>query len=143
MSLIFSRQCEYALRAVLYLALQPAGELVSIREMVKRLGLPYHFLAKILQGLSRRGMLVSSKGPRGGFALALPAREITLLQIVEAIDGPALMTTCVLGFAQCTGDHPCSVHDRWAVVRENVHSMLASRNIAQMARDMKKPEYQS
>jgi Rrf2 family protein len=143
MSLIFSSQCEYALRAVLYLALRPPGELTSIREMVQKLDLPYHFLAKILQGLSRKGMLISSKGPRGGFALAMPAREITLLQIVEAIDGSSLMTTCALGFADCSGEHPCSVHDRWGSIRESIRSMLASRNVAQMARDMKKPEYRS
>lgn len=143
MSLIFSRQCEYALRAVLYLALQPAGELVSIRDLVKKLDLPYHFLAKILQGLTRKGMLISSKGPRGGFALAKPAREITLLQIVEAIDGPALITSCVLGFQECSGEHPCSVHDRWSGIRENIRGMLASKNVGQMAKEMKKPGYRS
>lgn len=67
MSLIFSRQCEYALQAVLYLALRPEGEMTSIKEMTDKLGIPYHFLAKILQDLSKKGLLSSLKGPTGGF----------------------------------------------------------------------------
>ena len=65
MSLIFSRQCEYALQAVVYLALKKEGERISIRDLTKRLDIPYHFLGKILQGLTRKGFLTSVKGPTG------------------------------------------------------------------------------
>jgi len=70
MSVLFSRQCEYALQAVLYLALKPEGVKTSIRDLAKRIQIPHHFLAKILQQLVYKGMLVSQKGPAGGFALA-------------------------------------------------------------------------
>jgi Rrf2 family transcriptional regulator, iron-sulfur cluster assembly transcription factor len=142
MSLIFSRQCEYALQAVLYLAAKPPGERTSIKELTRRLHIPYHFLAKILQGLQRKGLLRSLKGPGGGFSLGTPAKEITLLQIVEAIDGPELTSACVLGFPECSKKDPCSVHDRWAGIREDIHSMLVRRSIAELALEMKKPEYQ-
>jgi len=59
MSIIFSRQCEYALQAVLYLALKPQDELTSIRELTKKLEIPYHFVAKILQDLTKKGLLIS------------------------------------------------------------------------------------
>jgi Rrf2 family transcriptional regulator, iron-sulfur cluster assembly transcription factor len=143
MSLIFSRQCEYALQAVLYLALKPRGQMTSIRELTKTLGIPYHFLAKILQNLTRQGLLKSLKGPRGGFTLAVPAGEITLFRIVEAIDGVAFTQKCVLGFAECSGKNPCAVHDKWAGLRDGITNMLVRKNIAEMARKMKKPEYRT
>ncbi len=141
MSLIFSRQCEYALQAVVYLALKKEGERISIKDLAKRLDIPYHFLGKILQGLTRKGFLTSVKGPHGGFALAMPAEEITLFQIVEAIDGAGFSQNCVMGFPDCSGKNPCAVHETWSGVRERITTMLQVRNIGQMAKEMKKPEY--
>ena len=83
MSIIFSRQCEYALQAVLYLALKPKGEMTSIRELTNKLEIPYHFVAKILQDLTRKKLLTSHKGPSGGFALGMSAKEITIFKIIE------------------------------------------------------------
>src|SRR3990172_6230061 len=103
MSVLFSRQCEYALQAVLYLALQPEGVRTSIRDLSKRIQIPHHFLAKILQQLVYKGLLRSQKGPTGGFSLDRPAKAITLFNIVEAIDGVEFTTKCVLGFPECSG----------------------------------------
>lgn len=141
MSLIFSRQCEYALQAVLYLALKPAGEMTSIKELTAKLSIPYHFLAKILQDLRNKGLLDSLKGPTGGFRLALPPERITLLRVVEAIDGTGVFDNCVLGFEECSGKNPCAVHETWGELRDRIHGMLAEKSIAQLAKDMKKPEY--
>ena len=69
MSVLFSRQCEYAIQATLYIALQSDKRLVSIRELADRLSIPPYFLAKILQDLTRKGILKSQKGPSGGFTL--------------------------------------------------------------------------
>lgn len=143
MSLIFSRQCDYALQAVLFLALRPQGEMTSLRELSDRLKIPYHFLGKILQDLTRKGLLQSLKGPTGGFALALPAADITLFQIVEAIDGVDFTRSCVLGFPDCSGETPCAVHETWAGLRQGISAMLAERNIAELARGMKKGEYRA
>ncbi|HUI09078.1 MAG TPA: Rrf2 family transcriptional regulator [Bacteroidota bacterium] len=141
MSLIFSRQCEYALQAVVYLALRGEGERTSIRDLTKKLDIPYHFLAKILQDLSRKGLLSSVKGPGGGFSLGMPARDITLFHVVEAIDGVDLTQKCVMGFAECSGKHPCSVHSKWATLRDGIYAMLVGKNIAQLAAEMKQPGY--
>lgn len=141
MSLIFSRQCEYALQAVLYIALKPQGEMSSIKEMTKKLDIPYHFLGKILQDLSRKGLLKSLKGPTGGFALGMPAKDMTLFHIVEAIDGVELTSRCVMGFPECSGENPCAVHEQWAGLRDGIYKMLVNKHIAQMAKDMKKPMY--
>lgn len=141
MSLIFSRQCEYALQAVVFLALRREGERTSIKGLTKKLDIPYHFLAKILQDLSRKGLLESLKGPGGGFSLGKPVRDITLLHIVEAIDGVDFTRKCVMGFAECSGKQPCAVHEKWAALRDGIHSMLVSKNVAQLATEMKKPGY--
>jgi len=141
MSIIFSRRCEYALQAVSYLALQPAGKRTSIKELARKLKIPYYFLAKIFQDLTYKKLLVSQKGPSGGFALSLPADKITLFHIVEAIDGSGFANKCVMGFPKCSGKSPCAVHTHWARMREGIYSMLVSENIAEMAKAMKRPEY--
>ena len=141
MSIIFSRQCEYALQATSYLALKPAGQMTSIKELTRRLSIPYHFLGKILQALTYKGLLKSQKGPTGGFALAMPPSEITLFHIVDAVDGNDFLHKCVMGFPECTGKNPCAVHEKWGGLRDGVYAMLVSKNIAQMAKDMKKPEF--
>ena len=141
MSVLFSRQCEYALQAVMFLALKADGERTSIRELTKKVQIPYHFLAKILQDLTYKGLLVSRKGPTGGFALAKSAKEITLFDIVAAIDGSGFAQNCVLGFPECSGKNPCAVHEKWGSMREELRLMLVSKNIAQMAKETKKSEY--
>lgn len=141
MSIIFSRQCEYALQATSYLALKPPGQMTSIKELTKRLSIPYHFLGKILQDLTYKGLLRSQKGPTGGFALAMPASEITLYHIVDAIDGNDFMNKCVMGFPECTGKNPCAVHEKWGVLRDGIYNMLVNKNIGQIAKEMKKPEF--
>jgi Rrf2 family protein len=141
MSLLFSRECEYALQALLYLALQREDRMTSIKVLTRKLEIPYHFLAKILQRLTKKGLLRSLKGPTGGFALALPAEQITLFQIIEAVDGAGFMDTCVLGFSECSGRNPCSVHEQWGAMRTSIHAMLVTKSIAQMARETMKPEY--
>lgn len=141
MSVLFSRQCEYALQAVMYLALKGNGDMTSIRELTNKLGIPYHFLGKILQGLVYKGLLVSQKGPTGGFRLGLPASEITLYKIVEAIDGVDFTNSCLIGFSECSEKQPCALHEKWHSVRATVASMLFVKNIEEMAKDMRKPEY--
>jgi Rrf2 family iron-sulfur cluster assembly transcriptional regulator len=143
MSLLFSRQCEYALQAVSYLALKPPGTMTSIKEIAKRLNIPYHFLGKILQDLVYKGLLSSQKGPLGGFALAAAPDTMALAQIVEAVDGEEFAGRCVMGFPQCSGERPCAVHSQWGPIRERIRAMLAGENIAEMAKSMKKPTLQS
>ena len=143
MNILFSRQCEYALQAVMYIALKDEREMVSIKDLTDTLHIPFHFLAKILQDLTHKGLLVSQKGPAGGFGLARSAQRITLLQIIEAIDGDSFMHNCVLGFSKCSQENPCALHEQWSKSRDSIVSMLTSKSIAEMAGRMKKPQYQS
>ncbi len=141
MSVFFSRQCEYALQAVMYIALKPNHEMTSIRELAKTLEIPYHFLAKILQDLTRKGLLTSLKGSAGGYMLAMPKETITAFHIVDAIDGSSFTSNCLMGFPACSDEFPCAAHSNWKKIRENLESMLKSTSIYDMAASMKKPQY--
>ena len=141
MSVLFSRPCEYALQTVLYIALKPQGEMTSIRELTSKHTIPYHFLSKILQRLATKGILSSMTGPGGGYALAKPPKELSLYDIVEAIDGDAFATNCVMGFTECSDATPCAVHPKWKSLRAGVQKMLMEKNILEMAKEMQKPEY--
>ncbi len=141
MSVFFSRQCEYALQAVMYIALKPGDEMTSIRELAKTLEIPYHFLAKILQDLTRKGLLASLKGSAGGYMLAMPKETITAFQIVDAIDGSSFTTNCLMGFPACSDEFPCAAHTSWKQVREELERMLKSTSIYEMAASKKKPQY--
>ena len=141
MSILFSKQCEYALQAITYIAMRPAQSTTSIKDLAATLTIPYHFLAKILQELTLQGLLFSQKGPNGGFGLAKPAQSITLLHVVEAIDGFDFASRCVMGFKQCDDSAPCAAHAHWRVLRQGIHSMLAKRNLRQIAKETKKTEF--
>lgn len=141
MSLIFSRQCEYAIQALIYLANQPAGQWISIKEIAGQLKIPQHFLGKIMQSLSTKGMLNSQKGLFGGFELAKPSKEISLFDIVEAIDGDGYRTNCVLGFPDCSANSPCPVHNKWKVVRDEIVEMIKKKNLLELANEITKPGY--
>jgi len=126
---------------VTFLALKAPSERTSIREITRRLRIPAHFLAKILQDLTRKNLLVSLKGPTGGFALAKPPEAIRLIDIVKAIDGNDLFEKCAMGFPECSTSNPCAFHEEWAELREGLERLLASKSVLEIARKMGKPEY--
>jgi Rrf2 family iron-sulfur cluster assembly transcriptional regulator len=141
MSVLFSRKCEYALQAVSDLALQTSGKVVSIKELSERLGIPYHFLGKILQDLAQKGILLSRKGNDGGFALARPATQMTLSEVVDAIDGTGYKDQCIMGFTECSAKHPCAIHEQWEKSRNEIHDLLSGKSVAEIAAGMHKPEF--
>jgi Rrf2 family transcriptional regulator, iron-sulfur cluster assembly transcription factor len=131
MASLFSRACEYGLQATLLIA-SKEGRRVGIREAAAELAIPPHFLAKILQALSEKGVLASYKGMRGGYTLARDAGGIHLLDVVAAIDGLDFFTTCIIGFPGCDSDRPCPVHERWGGMRAAIHTMLSEDSIADL-----------
>ena len=91
---------------------------VLVREIAEEEGIPRPFLSKILHDLNKRGLVVSSKGPGGGYSLARDPKEIHLSDVVQAVDGAMdLNNTCVLGLDECRDDAPCALHDFWKAFR--------------------------
>ena len=129
MTVIFSKKCEYGIQAILYLAAQEKGALISSEEISKVLKISREFISKILQSLRESGLINSSKGKSGGFSLAKAASRIKLIDIVAAIDGLDLFDNCVLGFPECSPNHPCPVHDTWGTLRTQAYDMLTSETL--------------
>jgi Rrf2 family protein len=132
--MIYSRSSEYAIRAFVHLAQVPDGRYAMVKNIAESEDIPAHFLAKILQQLARKGLLRSSKGPTGGFALRVDAGDIRLLDIVEALDGLAPYQQCASGLAECNDDMPCSMHDSWVALRSRIMDYLGKNSIADLAK---------
>jgi Rrf2 family transcriptional regulator, iron-sulfur cluster assembly transcription factor len=129
MTVIFSKKCEYGLQAVLYLAAQQKGEVISSDEIAKKLNIPKEFVSKILQSLTESGIVDSRKGKSGGFFLAKDPFRIRLIDIVAAIDGLGMFNNCVLGFPNCSPENPCPLHSKWGELRTKAYNMLTDETI--------------
>ena len=131
--MLLSRACEYAIQAVLYLAQHYDTPYISIKEIANKNDISFHFLGKILQILTQKGLLISYKGPNGGVSLAKDPKDITLLEIIEAVDGLEFLTSkCVIGTPGCDDNKPCALHDRWGPIRKQIYEMFAEKSIAQL-----------
>src|SRR5688500_8148102 len=89
-----SRKIEYGMRAMIFLASQPLERTVPFREIARRMDVPEDFLAKILKTLVERNMVRSTRGAHGGYTLARPAREVSFLDVIEAVEGPVVVNVC-------------------------------------------------
>jgi len=136
MSLIFSKSCEYALQASLFLARNSDDEFALLRDISDHLNIPHHFLSKVLQTLARNDIVISSKGINGGFALARDPGEITLIEIVRAVDGDKFLEDCVLGFPGCADQSPCPVHSQWKRAKDIILVMLNKKTLADLSKEL-------
>jgi len=132
--MIYSRSSEYAIRAFVHLAQVPDGQYAMVKNIAEEEDIPSHFLAKILQQLARKGLLRSSKGPTGGFALRMDPADIRLLDIVEALDGLASYQQCASGLSECSDEMPCSMHDNWKALRSRILEYLERNTIDDLAK---------
>ncbi|MFQ6617204.1 MAG: RrF2 family transcriptional regulator [Fidelibacterota bacterium] len=130
--MLLSRACEYAIQTIIYLAKRGGDNYISVKEISEKSSIPFYFLGKIVQKLNKNGLLISYKGPNGGVALAKPADKITLLEVVEAVDGLEFKNKCVIGLPRCDDNSPCPLHRKWEVVREEIARMLGSRNVSEL-----------
>lgn len=136
---MFSKTCEYAVRAMIFIAQKSAdGIKIGIKDISKGIDSPEHFIAKILQDLSRKGLVQSAKGPNGGFFLDESSKKKTLADIVKAIDGDKLFTGCGLGLKNCSEKKPCPLHDQFKIIRREIHDMLQSATVAEFNKELTK-----
>lgn len=124
---MFSKSCQYAIRAVIYMTeRQASGKNMGVKEIADALHMPQQFLAKILQQLSRHNLISSVKGPNGGFFLSEANAHVSLLDIVECIDGKAALSSCILGMPTCSTEHPCPLHHHFYGSREGLKATLSA-----------------
>ena len=133
--MMFSKACEYGIRAAVYIALQSLeGRRVSVTEIAEEIDSPIAFTAKILQQLTRNNIVHSVKGPTGGFEIEREDMDmVKLSMIVKAIDGDKIYTGCGLGLKECNAQKPCPVHDMFHDIRTDLRNMLESTSLFELA----------
>ncbi len=136
--MLYSKTCEHAIRALAYLASRPAGDLCLVGEIAEAEDLPRPFTSKILRDLVRAGLLTSSRGPGGGYALARDPEDVSLLEIQQIIDGAGILDRCVVGLAACNEFAPCPLHDEFKPLREKIRTYLSGTTLEQMSKALKR-----
>lgn len=127
---MFSKTCQYAIRATIFISKKSSeGERVGIKEIAKGIDSPEHFIAKILQDLSKKGLVSSFKGPNGGFFIEEDS-DCTIADIVKAIDGNKVFSGCGLGLDYCSESRPCPIHNEFKVVRDELSRVLNNAKIS-------------
>ncbi len=130
-----TRKGEYAVRGIIHLARQPYGTVVLLGEIAEAAEIPQTFLAKIFQNFAKLGFINSYRGTGGGFSLARPAAEITLRQVVEAVEGPIAPNRCVAPAGECVRSATCTVHTVWRQVQLQAQETLDGVTIEELARE--------
>ncbi len=132
---MFSKACEYGIKASSYIALQSLqGRRVSLKDIAQEIESPVAFTAKTLHQLAKAGLLDSVKGPTGGFQIEKNRiDEIKLSDIVSAIDGSSIYEGCGLGLKKCNAQRPCPLHEKFAVVRNELAQMLQHTSLFELA----------
>ena len=128
-----TRKGEYAIRGMIFLARQPAGNMVLINDIATAAEAPVSFLAKIFQAFAKSGLVNSARGSGGGFTLSRPAAEITLRQVVEVAEGPIIPNRCLLEDDLCGNQDCCKVHGVWRQVQRQVVDVLDQVTLAEIA----------
>ncbi|MEM0517151.1 MULTISPECIES: RrF2 family transcriptional regulator [Aequorivita] len=137
---MFSKACEYGIRAVLFIAQQSKKDLrPNITEIAKAVNSPEPFTAKVCQQLAREGIILSKKGPNGGFYLEKDS-TVKLADIVTVIDGDKIFTGCSLGLPECSSERPCPVHDQFMGVRDGLKHMCENTFVMDLASNLEEGE---
>ncbi len=132
--MIINQATDYGFRAVLYLAGQPRGTLVEAQVIAQNVVIPMRFLLKIMPSLIKAGIVKSQRGVGGGYTLAREAKDITLLDILEAIEGPIYLNRCLLDEDLCSRHAApgCKVHQALADIQDNLNSEFECYTIADL-----------
>ncbi|HVP55148.1 MAG TPA: Rrf2 family transcriptional regulator [Candidatus Eisenbacteria bacterium] len=132
-----TRAADYAVRVMVHLASLPPGTRVQKRTLVELSEAPKSFLSKVLQRMVAQGLIRSWRGGGGGFELARPANQVSVLNVVEAIDGPIHLNLCVPGASGCERSLACAVHPVWVEARTALVRVLNRATMAKLAKRRK------
>jgi Rrf2 family transcriptional regulator, iron-sulfur cluster assembly transcription factor len=138
---MISQTAEHALRALLYLTRQD-GRSVSANDIAYAIDAPANYLGKILQTLSRHGLVTGTRGPAGGFRLAADPSRISIADIVNVFKEPVRSKVCLLGGGPCSDENACTAHQRWSALQHDVAQQLENTSIADLtALDVVHPKF--
>jgi Rrf2 family protein len=132
MRLELTKRGDYAVRAMLALARAPGGRLLSVRRIAEEMAIPVRFLPQVMGDLAAAGLVEATTGRSGGYRLARPAAAITLLDVVEAVEGDSRRRSCVLRGGPCGLDGHCDVHDVFFAAQDAMLATLAGARLAEL-----------
>ncbi len=128
---IFRQNTDYAFRLLVALAQDPSKP-ISTRALAAKTGVPYQFASKIMQKLHGQGLVESTMGPQGGFRIGRPAEKVNLLEIIEVVQGPVIIKTCLLGEDACPWQENCPVSDKLKALQKIMDNYLKSITLADL-----------
>jgi Rrf2 family iron-sulfur cluster assembly transcriptional regulator len=129
-----TRQADYAVRAMIYLSRLPLGKRVSTAAISEAEGVPLPFLTKVISRLATARLVVTSRGMSGGVSLSGSPEEITLRQVIEAVDGPILLNRCLLRPGTCELEPYCAAHEVWTDIQTRFVQDLEAVTMRELAR---------
>lgn len=134
---LYSKGCEYAIRALLDVASHGQDSYVAIRDICRRARLPESSTRKMVQALAQQRLLRSIPGPHGGYQLARPPDQISILDVIEVIDGTGAFKACVLGLPACRDEAPCALHPTWEETTRALLPTLGRLTLRDLAATMR------
>ncbi|MBI3117663.1 MAG: Rrf2 family transcriptional regulator [Candidatus Hydrogenedentes bacterium] len=126
---LYSKGCEYAIRALTEAGVAEGVERFQASEVCRRAGLPEPFTRKVFQALAQAGFLKAARGPGGGYVLTRSPRKISLVDFIKAVDGEETFGHCVMGLPQCGSRRPCPLHNVWAEAKEQLLAQLRDTSL--------------
>jgi Rrf2 family protein len=136
---MLGKASKYALKAMIYLAKHSSEEEKrGIKELAEELDIPKHFLAKIMQELSRKRLVSSTKGPSGGFYLTKKHQKLSLMDIIKVTEGKEVFTNCIIGLEECSNTDPCPIHDIIYGYKKSLLSALSETKLILVSEQLEK-----
>lgn len=131
--MLFTRGNQYAIQALVMLALHPRHESMMCRDLAEMLHIPYPYLSKLMQQCAKLGLVGASRGRSGGYWLEGVAERMNILDLVTAINGERLQRECLLGLKECADDSACVMHCEWKPVKEGMFDVLRNQTLGELA----------
>ncbi len=128
-----TRASDYAIRGVVYMSMQPEGAIVVIPEVAREMDVPVGFLARIFQSLSRAGIVISHRGKKGGYSMARKPVDVSLCNVIEAVEGDIKLNLCLDGYNACDRMGFCAIRKELETVQEDLIASLQKTNFADLA----------
>lgn len=139
--MLISRTGQYAIQALVYIGLHGADAVVNVLELAQRLNMPAAYLAKVMQALSRHGLLCSTRGRAGGFRLKIAAENISIMHVLTLLEGETFQHECLLGLKECGDETACPMHTEWKPIKAEIFEVLESQSIATLAQAVGQGKY--
>lgn len=131
---LYSKGCEYAIRALSEIASEKARDKFLARDICRKAGIPEAYARKTFQALVQNGFLRAVPGPGGGYSLMRDPKKTTVLDVIQAVEGPESFSKCVLGLSSCGDKNPCTLHSVWMKLKAGMIKGLSSRSLSDLSK---------